>query len=416
MELTRARYSVQKNKPQRKRWWKVFVAVFLVILLFSSGGFSYAALQKPLPPLTTTAEALAPVKGKNISLPWPNQGQAALGSLEEGVLASSSEKEQTKPIASMTKVITALAIMKKTPFLVGEEGKTFTITQADVTSYNNYVAKSGSVVPVKVGQKITQYQALQALLLASSNNMADSLVVWTFGSMDAYLTYANQMIDTYELKSLTVRDASGFSPKSVSTPSDLIVIAQAALSQPVLKSIVAQHQATIPGIGTIRNTNRLLSTEGVIGIKTGTTDEAGNCLLFAAEHKTDDAHSTTIIGVVMGAQNSSTVFQNATNLLAAAKKGFGMIEILPAGINVGKITSAWGDSTNVVTTEDMKVYGWKGKDYTITTLWHEEDSVLESNTEVGQIGLAEKLTVTVKLQTNSAIGSPSNLWRLQNYL
>src|SRR5205807_949217 len=96
-----------------------------------------------------------------------------------------------------------------------------------------------------------------------------------------------------------VADASGFSPDTVSTPSELVAIGIAALKNPVIAEIVAQSQAQIPGIpgGIIKNTNLLFGIDGVIGIKTGTTDEAGHCLLFAARYGAEDGQKVTIVGV-----------------------------------------------------------------------------------------------------------------------
>jgi D-alanyl-D-alanine carboxypeptidase (penicillin-binding protein 5/6) len=91
----------------------------------------------------------------------------------------------------------------------------------------------------------------------------------------------------------------------------------------VIAEIVAQSQAPIPGIpgGIIKNTNQLLGNdEGVIGIKTGTTDEAGHCLLFAARYAAEDGQKVTIVGVVMGEKDASSLFQDSRNVLASAKQ------------------------------------------------------------------------------------------------
>jgi len=57
---------------------------------------------------------------------------------------------------------------------------------------------------------------------------------------------------------------------------------------------------TDTGVGIIQNTNQLLGTDGVLGIKTGTTDEAGSCLLFAARYACRGRAKVTIVGVIMG--------------------------------------------------------------------------------------------------------------------
>jgi D-alanyl-D-alanine carboxypeptidase (penicillin-binding protein 5/6) len=127
-----------------------------------------------------------------------------------------------------------------------------------------------------------------------------------------------------------VADASGFSPDTASTPSDLLAIGIAALNNPVIAEIVAQPQAQMPDIGIITNTNQLLGEDGVIGIKTGTTDEAGYCLLFAARYVSKDGQERTIVGVIMGDTDATFLFSDSRKLLASVKQGFGLAEAQPA--------------------------------------------------------------------------------------
>ena len=261
---------------------------------------------------------------QDVQLAWPAVGQAAIGSVENGILACSSGNEKARPIASMAKVITALAIMKKKPFKPGQEGQTYTITRNDIASLNAYIPEGGSVLPIRIGMKLTQYQAMQRMLIASDNNMADVLVERIFGSMDAYVLYARDMLKRLGLSKTVVADASGFSSATVSTPSELVTIGIAALKNPVIARIVARQQARIPVAGIIKNTNLLLGTDDIIGIKTGTTHDAGSCLLFAARYTAKDGQKGTIVGVIMGDTNHSRLYSDSKDLLASAKQCFGL--------------------------------------------------------------------------------------------
>ncbi|HMH33464.1 MAG TPA: hypothetical protein VK543_10560, partial [Puia sp.] len=263
---------------------------------------------------------------QDVQLAWPAVGQAAIGSVGDGLLARSSDYEKMRPIASMAKVITALAIMEKQPFKPGQEGQTYTITRNDIASLNAYISEGGSVLPILVGMKLTQYQAMQRMLIASDNNIADISVERIFGSKEAYVSYAEDMLKRMGLIRTVVADASGFSPTTVSTPSELVAIGIAALKNPVIARIVAQQHALIPVAGIIKNTNQLLGTDGIIGIKTGTTDKAGSCLLFAARYTAKDGQKDTIVGVIMGDRNHSSLYSDISNLLTSAKQGFGLVE------------------------------------------------------------------------------------------
>jgi D-alanyl-D-alanine carboxypeptidase (penicillin-binding protein 5/6) len=233
----------------------------------------------------------------------------------------------------MTKVITALAIMEKQPFELGQEGQTYTITAEDMEIMIAYLAEGGAVQPLFIGMELTQYQAMQRMLIASDNNMADILVERIFGSKEAYVLYAQDMLQNMGLNQTVVADASGFSPYTVSTPSELVAIGIAALQSPVIAEIVAQPQAQIPDIGVVTNTNQLLGTDGVIGIKTGTTNEAGSCLLFAARYVSGDGQRVTIVGVIMGDTDHESLFSDSRILLASVKQGFGLTEVQSAESN-----------------------------------------------------------------------------------
>jgi len=293
--------------PKKPMGAKKMITVLLAALLFT-GFLAYSFF----------------LKDRNDGqLAWPASGQAAIGSLEEGLLARSSANEKLRPTASMAKVITALAIMKKQPFKPGQEGQTYSITINDIARLNAYISEGGSVLPILIGMRLTQYQAMQRMLIASDNNMADILVERIFGSKEAYVLYAQNMLKAMGLGRTVVADASGFSSATVSTPSELVAIGIAALKNPVIAGIVAQQQARIPVAGIIKNTNQLLGTDGVIGIKTGTTGQAGSCLLFAARYTARNGQKGTIVGVIMGDKNHRTLYRDSRDLLASAKQDFG---------------------------------------------------------------------------------------------
>lgn len=304
----------------------------VIILLLSAYGFvtmgkrsTISTNQTETPQVLTSSDDVT----KNVDLEWPVTGQAAVGSVEHGILGSSSSNENARPIASMAKVITALAVMEKQPFELGNTGPSFSITKKDIESMSAYIEEEGSVQPLLIGMKLTEYQALERMLMASDNNVADILVERIFGSQEAYVLYANNMLKRMGLEHTTVADASGFSSDTVSTPADLITIGIAALKNPVIAHIVAQQQTQLPVADrylTLTNTNQLLGTDGVIGIKTGTTGDAGSCLLFAARYRANDGNEGTLVGVIMGDKDHASLYKDSKNLLASAKESLGASE------------------------------------------------------------------------------------------
>jgi D-alanyl-D-alanine carboxypeptidase (penicillin-binding protein 5/6) len=325
MKIKRARYTYAHDRRARKpRRGLLFAGLFSVTLLLFCG-YGVASFIKDKSMLSAETVPSPATLAEDVQLAWPAAGQAAVGSVEDGLLASSSDNEEPRPTASIAKVITALAIMEKQPFELGQAGQTYTITAKDIANMRAYIAENGSVQPLLIGMELTQYQAMQRMLIASDNNIADMLVEREFGSMETYTSYAQGMLQRMGLSRTVVADASGFSPATVSTPSELVAIGIAALKNPVIAEIVAQPQVQIPE-GIITNTNQLLGVDGVIGIKTGTTDEAGHCLLFAARYAAGDGQEVTIVGVIMGDTNATSLFSDSRKLLASAKQGFGLVE------------------------------------------------------------------------------------------
>jgi len=260
-------------------------------------------------------------------LPWPKYGQAAYGTIQYGSLATSAESDKPVPIASLAKTITAQAILQKKPLALGELGPKITITKDDEALYNKYLIKDGSVTLVKSGQKIHQYHAMQAMLMSSSNNVTDTLAIWAFGSMDTYNTYANAMVAEMGLTNTTVSDASGFSPKTVSTSEEMVAVTAGFLKQPVLKQIITGDDANVPGLGAVTNYNSALNTKDIIGVKAGYTDEAERCFISASL----DGDEVYSISVVLGADDILTAIKDSQTIL---KKGNESLENGSAGSNI----------------------------------------------------------------------------------
>lgn len=412
MEIIRNRYSYsQKNIKRRPtRRFRLLPFSLFMIFLLSISAYSYLAITAS-PPVFSLESKEFNYSAEKVELIWPSTGSAAVGSLEEGLLMANGT-DDIAPIASMSKVITALVVLDKAPLQLGESGEVYTITEADVATYNSYLSMMGSVMPVRAGQNLTQYQLLQGLLLPSGNNAADYLVNWKFGSMEEYIKYASNYLEEGGLKKTTVADASGFSPKTVSSPSDMIKIGQLALKNQVISEIVSQDSANLPDSGLIRNTNLFLQEENVVGLKTGTTDEAGRCLLFAVKHGPD--LSEIMIGVVMGQLSMIELYNNVSKLSDSTLSNFTQIEIIPAKSAVANFESEWGQSSNIINNESLSIYGWKGKDYSSANKIDSSKHEIRSGEVVGQTGLAEPGS-SIDVVSEDTITKPGILWRLINY-
>ncbi len=385
---------------------KIFLLLFFVSLLVV-GTYLYT---RPIAAIQPSTETLSS-PGATVSLPWPAYGQGALAEKSFGLLASYGSQAPV-PMASTAKIVTALAITKQKPLKVGEQGPLITIKQTDVEAYNSYYLKGGSVAKVVIGEQISQYQALQAALLPSANNLADTLARWAFGSVENYVKFANQMLDEMHLSKTQVADASGFSGSSVSTAEELVKLGEALMADPVLAQIVAQENATIPVAGMVNNLNWLLGSEGVIGIKTGNTDEAGGCFLFAAKRQII-GQSMTFIGAIMGAPTRNQAISDARAILRSLDSNFEERLIAKKGQVLGRYSSPWGDSAEVTLSEEFKVLAWKGQNLSTKLDLNNASAPLPTGSQVGLINsIIGDRSDSRPLVLKDRLAAPPWHWRL----
>ncbi len=365
---------------------------------------------RPLSELKPQVTLSQPVAAQAAQLPWPNYSQAAFGAVGFGVLASNNASSPV-PIASIAKVITALAILKEKPLQPGEQGPLITITDADVQAYNEYLVKDGSVLPVKVGEQISEYQALQAMMLPSANDIADTAARWAFNSIDNYVAYANQFVKNLGMIQTAVTDASGFSQQTVSTAKDLILLGEAALKNPLLAQIVNQSEAEFPGAGTIKNINWLLGSDGIVGIKTGNTDQAGGCFLLAAKRLIAN-QPVVVIGAFLGGPTRDQAMNDARNFIVAADRNFEVSTAVIANQAVGRYNLPWGGSIEAIASNDLKMLNWKPNPKPINVKL--ENVIIPSSKDlvVGSVKASSADTKPVLVLLKDPVPPPPETWRI----
>jgi D-alanyl-D-alanine carboxypeptidase (penicillin-binding protein 5/6) len=319
-----------------------------VALLLLAGGFQYfralpATAATPILPLTEQF-------GTVPTLPWPAQGAAALY-LEDGSKLGTSAGTSPLPMASTAKIMTALLVLEDHPLALNEAGPLITVTRADVATYYAERNQGESVVPVAAGEQLSEYQLLQGLLLPSASNFADLLASWDVGGVAAFVSRMNARAAALGLSATHYADVSGFSAQTVSIPAELITLARTAMRLPVFAQIVAQPQATLPVAGVVHNLDTLLGHSGVVGIKTGHTDQAGGCFVFAADVVIDGG-PVRIYGAVLGQPNALTgAFAATSALLQAIAPVLERRSLVRKGDPVADYRTAWDESGQVVASE-----------------------------------------------------------------
>ncbi|MGH7157274.1 MAG: D-alanyl-D-alanine carboxypeptidase family protein, partial [Candidatus Saccharimonadales bacterium] len=262
------------------------------------------------------------------------------------------------------------------------------------------------------GEQISEFQALETMLLPSANNMADSLARWAFGSVNAYITYANQMVKSMGLTHTTVGDANGFTDTTTSTADDLVKLGIDALNDPALAQITSQSSAQVPAAGTIKNTNWLLGTDGVVGIKTGNTDQAGGCYLFAAQRDIS-GHKITLVGAVLDVPTLNDAISAAKPLIEAGDSGFEQVRAVYAGQPFGYYEPKWGKIVSFSSSQDLNLFVWKGQAIKIRSQPKNIKAPANTGTGVGTVtAQSGQQTASSSLVLNQGLAAPSWSWRI----
>ncbi|WP_460568509.1 D-alanyl-D-alanine carboxypeptidase family protein [Humibacter soli] len=406
------------SAPKRRRRFRrrrivVFGALAMVMAAAVYIGLSAIA---PLPAAAEAASGSSTITPAAVQPAFPSWGgSTAVGLVGQSGLLVQNGSTQSAPIASMTKTITALVLLDKHPITAGSEGPTITFTQADVDILQQVWDEDGSWAPVQAGEQLTEKQALTAMLLPSANNYAISLANWGFGSVPAFLTAANSWLSAHGFSGTHLTDPDGLDPGSVSTPADLVGIGKLVIANPVLSTIVDTPSATLPGAGTVNNSNALLGQDGIDGIKTGWTDQAGHCLMFAAS-VTVQGHKLQLVGVVTGAPEYSNLWQAVPALLKSVENGFHDVKVGTASTDYGTYQSVWGDSAKLKSERAGSIFVFSNTPIKVTVR-SAPVKLANPGDDVGTVtysGAGQSVTST--LTVSKAVTDPGLSWRLSHPL
>jgi D-alanyl-D-alanine carboxypeptidase (penicillin-binding protein 5/6) len=220
--------------------------------------------------------------------------EAAIANAATGRILWSRDLNTERPMASITKVMTALVVIR-----AGDLSREITVPSAVIGYVDTYGASSAGLHP---GDTLTAGQLLNALILPSGADAAYTLAEAYGPGLRAFVAKMNATARALGLGRTHFTNFDGLpyptGYSTYSTPVDLIRIGLAAMKSAVFRSVVDRRSYRVrPGPGHHayfwQNTNPLLGVyRGAIGIKTGWTPTAGHCLLFEA---TRDGH--TFIGV-----------------------------------------------------------------------------------------------------------------------
>ena len=237
-----------------------------------------------------------------------NVKSSILMSLDTGdVIKQNNAYEHLSP-ASVTKLMSILLILEAI-----DSGK-IKLTD-EVASTENAVSKGGSQIWLEVGEKMTVNDLFKAVVIASANDACTLLGEYVAGSDSAFVDMMNKRVETLGLKNSHFENCTGLDDEVTNHYScayDLAVIAKEVMKHKlILKYSTVWLDSLRNGKTELNNTNKMINKyNGMTGLKTGTTSNAGFCLCATA---TRDGIS--FVSVVLGAQTSDERFALTQELL-----------------------------------------------------------------------------------------------------
>lgn len=288
---------------QRRRRRRRPIAFLLIVVLAGAGAYALprtsdpspqTAIEGALPPLT--GEPLVPLAGGGtaptplgvrleepadaVRLRFKRPPRAALlFDTDTGRVLWRRQETRPVPIASLTKLMTALVVADRVP-----PGDRVRITKTAL----DYGGSGVGVLPL--GKRIGVTTMLHGLLLPSGNDAARALALHTGGSLPGFVRLMNERARALGLACSRFTSVDGLRDRgNRSCAADLAAIARAVLRTPRLARIVRRRQAVLPfpikgGRLFLYNSNPLLRQgyRGTTGMKTGYTGAAGRCLVATA--------------------------------------------------------------------------------------------------------------------------------------
>ncbi len=388
-------------------------AVALVV-----AGIGLARAGGPVPPVALAAArvTIPAFPGVLPRLPWPRVGEAAVAVDGVGMLGATSVQRPV-PIASVTKVMTALIVLRDHPLRPGERGPILVMTAADQSVYRSDNSAGDSTLPVRAGEPISERQLLEGLLIPSGDNAAWTLARWDAGSVAAFIAAMNEKARTLGLPNTRYADVSGVDPESESSAVDQTHLAEVALRNPVFAAIVRRAQVVLPVAGRLRNPDPLAGRPYISGVKTGWTPQAGGCLVLA-RWSVVAGSPVTVVATALG-QRGPTPLPAAARVadrLAVAARGLLRVRVVSlAGRVVGELRTSWQRPVPLVAVGAARLVGWPGLAVTVRVHLGSRPRTLPipDGAQVGTVVItAGAQRVSLAVRTTRALLAPSLLWRV----
>lgn len=302
------------------------VAIFLIVINFFTGSLNNikdslisSITDSAKNPLQTLAANLKPEPVKNPLYKDPVVGatSAIVMDADTGKIMFAKNADERLAIASITKIMTAIVVLRYKSNL-----------EETITVSNAAAKVSGSQMSLMENETMTIHNLMKGMLIDSANDAAYALAEGTFGNVERFVDAMDRQAVELGLTNTHFTNTYGADDDAhFSTARELAVLTAYAMKNEVFRSIVGIQKTTVTDITgkfkhNLANTNKLVGKYlNVIGVKTGTTEEAGASLVAAAKGNAGQ----TVIAVLL---NSPDRFTEGKLLLDWALRAYTWIQPL----------------------------------------------------------------------------------------
>ena len=308
-----------------------------------------------------------------------------IGDANSGALFIAENIDEALPIASISKLMTFFLVKEKIA-----EGKFKLEDKVKVSVTAS--SEEGSSLDLKAGEEISVKDLLDGLMIVSGNDAAVALAELVGETESKFVTMMNEKASELGLKNATFTNASGLtkngqdnkmSTRDIFTLSKTIIEKYPEVLEYAKTTVLEQpsrnfkKESTIPLVGEV---------EGVDGLKTGQTDEAGYCLVSTMKIKKGESEFR-IISVLMGAKTKADRAQYMKDMLNYAKQNIETRKLIDIEKFTKKVDvkSASNGYVELVPKEDIERVSMKGINYTTEVNVGEVKLPLKKGDKVGEI-------------------------------
>jgi serine-type D-Ala-D-Ala carboxypeptidase (penicillin-binding protein 5/6) len=313
------RFSLKKEKIKKVFSWPFWPLFIALSFLFLPGNSFYETLDlsSGIVALDEKTENLPSLPNLQVKIlsgePQIKARSALLADYDSGQILYQKNIDQALPMASLTKIMTALVILEEIP-----KEEIITVSQ---------VWTEGKSVGLSAGEQFLVSDLVYALLVMSGNDVAEILAQSYPGGRIAFIARMNEKAGKLGLVNTSFVNPHGLDEVGhYSSARDLFVLTNYTLKNDFFREIIRKDNGLICDLTgsscyQIETTNELINFPGVLGVKTGYTDQAGGCFIGFWEQD-----GRRFLSIVLGSSNR---FWETQNLL-----GWGMVSFLPEKVNL----------------------------------------------------------------------------------